>query len=100
MKFFYLFNQSFAIITTLFGLALAKPQLGPGPHHAGPAPGYGHGPAYPDTPPHYNYQYNVVDTYSGVNFGQTEGRDGYATKGEYHVALPDGRIQVRGFQQA
>eukprot|EP00094_Tigriopus_californicus_P007911 TCALIF_07615-PA protein Name:"Similar to resilin Pro-resilin (Drosophila melanogaster)" AED:0.27 eAED:0.27 QI:0/0/0/0.33/1/1/3/0/77 len=32
--------------------------------------------------------------YSGSNFGQSEQRDGYSTSGQYHVALPDGRIQT------
>eukprot|EP00095_Tigriopus_kingsejongensis_P007914 maker-scaffold132_size323655-snap-gene-2.28 protein:Tk07914 transcript:maker-scaffold132_size323655-snap-gene-2.28-mRNA-1 annotation:"hypothetical protein DAPPUDRAFT_18318" len=42
----------------------------------------------------YNYAYAVHDDYSGANFGQEEKRDGYATSGQYHVALPDGRIQT------
>ena len=75
-------------------MSLAMPQLGPGPLPAGSAPGYGHAPVYADAPPVYNYAYNVVDSYAGLNFGQSEGRDGYATKGEYHVQLPDGRLQT------
>ena len=43
---------------------------------------------------HYQYQYAVADSYHGTNFGASESRDGYATKGEYHVALPDGRTQI------
>ena len=54
----------------------------------GPAP-------HPEVaPPVYTYNYAVADDYSGAQFGQTENRDGYATSGEYHVALPDGRIQT------
>ena len=44
--------------------------------------------------PLYAYQYAVADDYSGVNFGQNENRDGYATVGEYRVLLPDCRTQV------
>ena len=47
-----------------------------------------------DTQPHYKYNYAVVDEYSGVDFGANEGRDGYATQGEYRVLLPDCRTQV------
>merc|ERR1739846_290002 len=65
----------------------------PAPYHA-PAPAYGAAPAYPDAAPVYNYAYAAKDDYSGVNFGQTESRDGYATSGSYTVALPDGRIQT------
>ena len=28
------------------------------------------------------------------NFGQNEAREGYSTKGQYRVSLPDGRVQV------
>merc|ERR1712066_747998 len=58
-------------------------------HHAPvhPAPAY-------DEPAKYNYAYEAVDDYSGVNFGANEGRDGYATNGAYHVVLPDGRTQT------
>ena len=48
-------------------------------------------------PPHYEYKYGV-DAYDGysnpVQFGANEARDGYRTYGEYHVALPDGRLQT------
>merc|ERR1712060_243219 len=53
----------------------------PAPHHA-PKPAY------------YQYGYAVADDYSGANFAQNENRDGYATTGEYRVALPDGRTQI------
>ena len=42
----------------------------------------------------YSYNYAVADDYSGANFQQDETRDGYATKGSYSVALPDGRLQT------
>merc|ERR1719266_1774668 len=56
-------------------------------------PAYAPAPAY-DVAPAYNYVYAAADDYSGVNFGQSESRDGYATSGSYNVALPDGRIQT------
>merc|ERR1712083_284498 len=59
---------------------------------AHPAPAY-HEPAY-DGPAVYQYGYAVADDYSGASFSQNENRDGYATPGEYRVALPDGRTQV------
>merc|ERR1712029_1078815 len=60
----------------------------------GPPAPYGAAPVYPDAAPVYTYAYAAADDYSGVNFGQTENRDGYATSGSYNVALPDGRIQT------
>merc|ERR1711881_760481 len=62
--------------------------------HAAPAykPAY-HEPAY-DGPAVYTYGYAVADDYSGANYAQNENRDGYATTGEYRVALPDGRTQI------
>merc|ERR1712042_391882 len=73
----------------------APPSYGPPPpsYHA-PAPSY-HAPAAykpePTAPPKYDYNYGVADGYSGVNFGQSESRDGYNTQGSYNVDLPDGR---------
>ena len=67
------------------------------PQYAAPAPAYGPviaEPLYPDTVPAYNYNYGVADSLSGANFGASEARDGYNTNGEYHVALPDGRLQT------
>ena len=49
---------------------------------------------FPDTDPAYAYRYEVKDAYSGADFGQNESRDAENTKGEYRVALPDGRTQV------
>ena len=42
----------------------------------------------------YNYAYSVADDLTGTHFGKDEVRDGPHTEGEYHVALPDGRIQT------
>merc|ERR1712241_15421 len=64
----------------------------PAPYHPAPVHGYKE-PAY-DGPAVYGYEYAVADDYSGANFAQNEARDGYATHGEYRVALPDGRTQI------
>ena len=84
LKTFYHF-QAIASIAALVAVAVAAP--------AGP-PAYGPAPVYPDVAPAYTYAYAAADDYSGVNFGATETRDGYATSGSYNVALPDGRIQT------
>merc|ERR1712126_763295 len=68
----------------------------PAPYH--PAPAYKQ-PSY-DEPAVYQYGYAVTDDYSGVNFAQNENRDGYATTGEYRVALPDGRTQIVTYNTA
>merc|ERR1711993_164497 len=57
----------------------------PAPYH--PEPEYA-GPAV------YQFGYAVADDYSKANFAANEVRDGYATHGEYRVALPDGRTQI------
>ena len=51
-------------------------------------------PSYHDTPVKYDFEWRVVDDYAKLNYGQIEGRDGYATTGEYRVLLPDCRTQV------
>ena len=42
----------------------------------------------------YDWEYKVLDHYSGNDFGHKESRRGYKTSGEYYVALPDGRRQL------
>ena len=79
--------KTFAIFT-LFVVAMAKAD-GLGPHHAP----HHHAPHH-DVPIHYAYEYKIHDDYAGTDFGQHEARDGYATKGQYHVLLPDGRLQT------
>ena len=80
----------------LLAIAAGAPQYAvPAPTYGpAPIPAYGAEPAYPDTVPSYNYNYGVSDSYSGANFGASEARDGYNTNGEYHVSLPDGRLQT------
>ncbi|TRY77925.1 hypothetical protein TCAL_12441, partial [Tigriopus californicus] len=78
---------SFIAISALAAVALADNA----PYR--PAP-YNPAPSYKEQPAAYQYQYAVADDYAGVNFGQNEARDGYATNGEYRVALPDGRTQI------
>eukprot|EP00095_Tigriopus_kingsejongensis_P006756 maker-scaffold544_size141056-snap-gene-0.29 protein:Tk06756 transcript:maker-scaffold544_size141056-snap-gene-0.29-mRNA-1 annotation:"hypothetical protein DAPPUDRAFT_112094" len=55
-----------------------------GKHHGH----HNHHPAY------YKYGYKVHDDYHGTDFGHNEHRNGQVTKGEYHVKLPDGRVQT------
>ena len=64
-------------------------------HHAAPyhAPAHHAEPAH-DGPAVYQFGYAVADDYSGASFAANENRDGYATAGEYRVALPDGRTQI------
>ena len=69
-----------------------------------PTPTYNHentaykaAPSYKEPehePIFYSYGYDVNDSYSGVDFGQNESRDGYTTSGKYYVQLPDGRLQT------
>ena len=62
-----------------------------------PKPVYKPAPSYEEPsygPVSYKYGYEVKDDYAGVNFGANEARDGYATNGQYHVLLPDGRLQT------
>merc|ERR1719166_756202 len=82
----------FVAIAALAAVASAYPTADHAPAPAYAPPAYKE-PAY-DEPAAYNYQYGVQDSYSGANFGQNEARDGYATNGEYRVALPDGRTQI------
>ena len=72
------------------------PAPAPAPaYHPAPAPAYKPA-AEPFEAPKYAYTYGVADATYGnkVDFGHSESRDGYATKGSYRVALPDGRVQV------
>ena len=77
---------------------MAAPSGPPAPYHPAPVyapvPAYAPAPTYADIPAAYNYAYAVADDYSHANFGANENRDGYATAGEYRVALPDGRTQI------
>ena len=75
--------EPFQVILAIASLIAVASAVGPAPVH-------------PEefAAPVYNYNYAVADDYSGAQFGQSENRDGYATSGEYHVALPDGRIQT------
>ncbi|XP_066259778.1 pro-resilin-like [Euwallacea similis] len=47
-----------------------------------------------EEPQSYEFGYRVKDDYSGSNFLQKEESDGNQVKGEYRVALPDGRTQI------
>ena len=110
---FICFQVFVAIISALVAAASGYPAADNAPAYAPapykPAPAYAPAPAYKpaaykepayDEPAAYTYQYGVQDDYSGANFGQNEARDGYATNGEYRVALPDGRTQIVTYQVA
>merc|ERR1711936_766480 len=86
-----------------------KPIPAPAPAYIpapAPAPAYKPAPApvYPDVAPAYKYTYGVdlADTlhnaYGEGAYGHSEARDGYATTGEYRVALPDGRTQIVSYK--
>merc|ERR1712045_854800 len=77
-------------------MGVVKVAPAPAPYHPAPVvhkPAPYHEPTY-DEAPVYKYGYAVADDYSGAAFQQNENRDGYATAGEYRVALPDGRTQI------
>merc|ERR1712038_1098528 len=83
-----------------------KPVYKPTPAYQAPTyhrPTY-HQPAYKeptyDAHANYNFEWEVVDDYAKLNYGQSEGRDGYATTGEYRVLLPDCRTQVVKYNTA
>merc|ERR1712083_333909 len=61
------------------------------PAYAPAAPAYAPGPYLP---PIYDFAWDVLDTYSGNEFGHKEIRNDKLTTGSYHVALPDGRVQT------
>lgn len=42
----------------------------------------------------FDFGYNVVDHYSGNDYGHNSNSDGKVVNGEYRVALPDGRTQI------
>jgi hypothetical protein len=70
------------------------------PAYHAPTPAY-HGKELEyDTPAVYQYGYVVQDDYSGASFASDESRDGYATRGSYRVALPDGRTQIVNYNVA
>lgn len=41
----------------------------------------------------YAFGYHIKDTGEGNDYGHEEKRNGKYVEGEYHVLLPDGRIQ-------
>lgn len=45
-------------------------------------------------PAKYEFTYEVKDAQSGLDFGQTESRDGDRAQGMFNVLLPDGRKQI------
>ena len=41
----------------------------------------------------YHFSYKVLDDFALLNYGHSEERNGDKTVGNYHVQLPDGRLQ-------
>lgn len=48
-------------------------------------------------PKSYEFGYSVKDAQSGNDYNRRESSDGNVVKGEYRVALPDGRTQIGEF---
>ncbi len=57
----------------------------PAPPSTYPTPSY--------APAVYDFAWEVLDSYSGNDYGHQESRNDKTTTGSYHVALPDGRVQ-------
>nr|XP_023020354.1 pro-resilin-like [Leptinotarsa decemlineata] len=58
--------------------------------------GQGHHDHHGDSgePKSYEFGYQVKDDYTGTNYNRKESSDGNQVRGEYRVALPDGRTQI------
>ena len=95
-------------LVSLFGICLSKPAgiggggLGGGGRLAGGVGvigggrvvGGGHGQAYDYSPDPFHFQYGVHDAKYYTDFSEARtGDEAGNIKGEYSVALPDGRIQ-------
>merc|ERR1712226_1542136 len=51
-----------------------------------------------EAPKPYSYQYAVADDYSKANFHKAESQDANGNvKGQFVIALPDGRIQTTAY---
>ncbi len=59
---------------------------------------YKAGPVYEEARRPHDFAYEVKDDASYVNMGQKESSDGKGVSGSYHVALPDGRMQVVNYK--
>ncbi|KAJ8968745.1 hypothetical protein NQ317_004449, partial [Molorchus minor] len=49
---------------------------------------------YVEHPKSYEFGYQVKDDYTGTDYNRRESSDGNQVRGEYRVALPDGRTQI------
>ncbi|XP_061725025.1 pro-resilin-like [Cydia pomonella] len=54
---------------------------------------HGHGHDH-EVPKSYEFGYSVKDAQSGNDYDRRESSDGNVVRGEYRVALPDGRTQI------
>ncbi|KZS00102.1 pro-resilin [Daphnia magna] len=57
------------------------------------SPSFSYSDTYSNTPS-YSYAYQILDTYSGQDFGHEEAGKQGKVNGEYRVLLPDDRLQV------
>jgi hypothetical protein len=74
--------------------ALPAVHAHPLPAAVGVAPGLSYEDVFDEPLPH-QYGYDVADALTGQSFGANQESDGVGnTRGEYRVALPDGRVQV------
>ncbi|CAL4091036.1 unnamed protein product, partial [Meganyctiphanes norvegica] len=79
----------FMILSSLVAAAALADQI---PSYEPPTPP-AYGPAQPEEPAKYDFNYLVKDDPSANDFGHQEARDGAYTSGSYYVQLPDGRLQ-------
>merc|ERR1711887_231258 len=89
-------SKYFVCIVVFIGSSSSKPAgiSGGGLVGGGGHVGGGHGQAYDYSPDPFHFQYGVHDDKYYTDFSEVRSGDGAGNiKGEYSVALPDGRIQ-------
>ena len=93
-----MFQIFICIVISILGLSTGKP-AGIGGHGdggliGGGGGGHGHGQGYDERPDPFHFQYGVHDDKYYTDFSEVRSGDEAGNiKGEYHVHLPDGRIQ-------
>merc|ERR1719347_1701616 len=82
------------VLLSILSLACAKPAGIGGVGPVGGGHGGGHGGGYDYSPDPFHFQYGVHDDKYYTDFSEVRTGDAAGNiKGEYHVHLPDGRIQ-------
>ena len=93
-----MFQIFICIVISILGLSTGQP-AGIGGHGGGGligggGGGHGHGQGYDERPDPFHFQYGVHDDKYYTDFSEVRSGDEAGNiKGEYTVALPDGRIQ-------